>query len=109
MVGRESDLKINVLISKSHAHHMRHIGDGRRGYLVVNKDEFTFTLNNLAGHWSSSKTKPKLLKCKMLTKQPDKNVTIVCFSYKRNQPNSLKTLSDVNSVSLPSPKCMEVR
>ena len=45
---RESDLKINVLISKSHAHHMRHIGDGRRGYLVVNKDEFTFTRNNLA-------------------------------------------------------------
>ena len=29
-------------------------------------------------------------------------------SYKRNQPNSLKTISDVNSISLPSPKCLEV-
>ena len=32
----------------------------------------------------------------------------LCSSYKRNQPHSLKTISEANSISLPSPKSSEV-
>ena len=36
-------------------------------------------------------------------------ILVTVSSYKRNQPNSLKTISDANSISLPSPKSTEVR
>ena len=34
---------------------------------------------------------------------------LVCVNYKRNQPNTLRTITEANSISLPSPKCLEVR
>ena len=95
---RESNSKINVLISPN-LMLISCVTSEVMKIFTASKDEFTY-----------SKLAWLVKLCSVFnTSKPGNNITTLCFSYKRNQPNSLKTLSDVNSVSLPSPKCMEVR